>query len=44
MIIRLNESKLLLEHISCTCKYRLDSKKCNLNQKWNKENCGCEYT
>ena len=33
MITRINESKPLVKYISCNCRSRLDSKKCNLKEK-----------
>lgn len=35
-IARKIESKSLTERISCDCKCRFNSKKCHLNQIWNK--------
>ena len=35
MITRIKESKALLKQISCVCKCKFDSKKCNSNKKWN---------
>ena len=42
MIPGLNESKTLTKHISCKCECKFDSRKCNLNQKWNNNKCPCE--
>ena len=36
MIARINEAKILVNHISCDCKCKFDSTTFNLNQKWNK--------
>ena len=36
MITRINESETLTKHIWSDCEYELDGKKCNSNQKWNK--------
>ena len=33
MITRINEGKTLIKHISCDCKCRFNSTKCNSNQK-----------
>ena len=33
----LNESRILTKHISCECKCKLNGRKRNLNQKWNKD-------
>ena len=33
MITRINKGKTLIKHISCDCKFRLNSRKCNSNQK-----------
>ena len=35
MITRIDESKILTEHISCDCKYKFDAKK------WNNDKCWC---
>ena len=35
----INELKTLAKHISCKCKCRFDGRKCNSNQKWNKDQC-----
>ena len=32
MIAGINESKTLTKYISCKCKLKLDSRKCNSNQ------------
>ena len=37
MITGINESKGLTKDISCKCKCKFDSKKYNLNQKWNND-------
>ena len=35
--------KTLAKHISCKCKCKFDSRKCNSNQKWNnKLQCKCK--
>ena len=36
-----NEAKILVKHISCDCKCKLDSKTCNSNKKWNNDKCQC---
>ena len=45
MIPGINESKTLTKGISCECKCKLDSRKCNSNQKWNIDKCRyeCRY-
>ena len=43
MIARINES-ITLRHISCSCKCKFDSKKCNSNRRLNKELCQCSTT
>ena len=30
-------------HISCKCRYKFDSRKCNINQKTNNDKCQCEF-
>ena len=42
MVTGKNESKILTKVISSGCKYKLDRKKCNSNQKWNNDKCQCE--
>ena len=42
MITGINESKKLIKHLSCECKSKLDGRKCNSNQWWNKDKCWCE--
>ena len=37
-----NEVKTLIKHISCNCKCKFNSAKCNSNKKWNKKTCQCE--
>ena len=41
-ITEINESKTLGKHTSCECKYKFVGRKCNSNQKWNNDKCGCE--
>ena len=45
LIARRNESETLARHTSCDCKCKFDGRKCNSNQKWNKNKyqCGCEH-
>ena len=38
----INKSKTLTKHISCKCKLKFNSKRCNLNQKWNSNKFCCE--
>ena len=38
-IVRVNESKTLISHISCECKYGFGDRKFNLNQKCNNNKC-----
>ena len=42
MMTRIGESKTLAKHISCDCKSKFDSRKCNSDYKWNKECSRCE--
>ena len=42
MIDRMNESKTLIKHVSCKCKFRFDGRKCNSNKIWNNDQCWCE--
>ena len=43
MITNKNEAKPMTKHISCDCKFKFSSTKCNSNQKWNNKKCQCEY-
>ena len=38
IIKEINESKTWIKHISCNCRCKFDSRKCNSKQKWNKGN------
>ena len=42
-MIRINELKKLVKHISCDCISKFISTTCNWNQKWNNDKCQCEY-
>ena len=42
MITGTNESRTLTKHISFKYECQFDSKKCNLNQKWNNHGCQCK--
>ena len=42
MIAGINESKTLTKHVSCKCKSKFDSRKCNSIQKWNNDKSRCE--
>ena len=42
MITKINGSRSLKKHVSWVCKCRLDSKRCNLKQGWNKDEHWCE--
>ena len=39
LITGINELKTLTKHISRECKCKFDSRKYNLNQKWNNDKC-----
>ena len=41
MITNKNETKSMVEHISCNCKCQFNSTTCNSNKKWNNETCQC---
>ena len=41
-ITGINESKTLVKHISCECKYKFDGRKFNSNHWWNNDKCWCE--
>ena len=42
MITKINGWRSLKKHVSCVCKCRLDSKRFNLKQRWNKDEHWCE--
>ena len=42
MITKKNETKAMTKYISCDCKCKFNSTKCNLKQKWNNKTCQCE--
>lgn len=42
MVTRINELKTLLKHISSDHECRFDGRECNLNQKWNSNECQCD--
>ena len=41
MITSKNETKAMVEHISCNCKCQFKSTICNSNQNWNNKICKC---
>ena len=41
MITGINESKVFTKHISYKSQCKFDYRKCNPNQKWNKNKCHC---
>ena len=45
MITGVYESKILTKYVSCECKSKFDSKKCNSNQNCNNDKCSyeCKY-
>ena len=43
IITGINKSKTLINNMSCKCKCKFDGRKCNSNQKWNYDKCGCEW-
>ena len=42
MITGINGSKILTMYILCECKYKFVGRKCNSDQKWNRDKCRCE--
>ena len=38
----INESEIIAKLISCKCKCKFDSRKCNSNQKWSNDKCRCK--
>ena len=38
-----NETRFLVQHESCNCKCRLNESVCNSKQRWNHDECWCEY-
>ena len=43
MITNKDEAKAMTEHISCGCKCKFSTTRCNSNQKWNNKTCQCEF-
>ena len=43
LMSRINETRHISWHESCTCKCSLDASVCNDKQRWNNEKCKCEY-
>ena len=43
LITIINELRTLIKHISCKCKCKFDSKKCNSNPIWNNNKCQWDY-
>ena len=39
MITRVNEAGTLIKHISCNCKWKVDSTRCSSNQKFSTDKC-----
>ena len=39
LMSRVNETRFLVQHESCECKYRLNGNVCILKQKWNHDKC-----
>ena len=42
LIANKDEANAMAELISCDCKCKFNSTKCNSNQKWNYKTCQCE--
>ena len=42
-LMRLNETRNVLQHESCKCVCRLNSSVCNSKQIWNSDTCRCDY-
>ena len=42
IITNRNETKAMIEYISCDCKCKFSSTTCNSNQKWNNKTCQCK--
>ena len=38
-----NETRFSVQHESCECKCGLNESVCNSKQKWNQNECKCEY-
>ena len=43
MITNKSETKIVIRHISCDCKWKFNSTTCNSNQKLNNETSQCKY-
>ena len=39
MTTEINNSRILIKHVSSECKCKFDGRKCNSNQKWNNDKC-----
>ena len=42
MIKGINETRILVKHISCKCRREFDARKCHSRQKWSNDKCQCE--
>ena len=42
MITNKHKAKAVKEHVSCDCKWKLNSTTCNSKQKWNNNTCQCQ--
>ena len=42
LMSKANETRFLVQHESCECKYRLNESVCNSNEKWNNNEFRCE--
>ena len=42
MIIRINQEKTLVKHISCDCKCKFNNTACDSNQIQNNDKCKCD--
>ena len=44
MITWVDESKILMKNMLCRFRCKFDDRKCNVNHKWNSDECQCECT
>ena len=43
LVSGVNETRFIVRHESCECKYGLNETVCNSKQKWNCDECQCKF-
>ena len=43
LVSGVNETRFIVQHESCECKYGLNETVCNSKQKWNCDECQCKF-